>query len=492
MAKFKIIDEGDGFYTVKDVPIFEMHDDRGFPCDEQWMMGAIENHKKYKTDGFRPMVIIGHNTAGKEKESVGFLDRLVLKGRRLYTDLVRVPREIKEKLVRNSYPNRSVEVLPKSRRILALALLGGTTPHFTLPQMAYEQESNETSLWFRSPVMLEFTDEMKKELFAHVGEAVKMVLPAALEKYNAGNGEVVDTPEIGDEQYLAFTDNRTGETYAVPAAVAATLGKLKGAGKVAAGLVKKHPAAAAGGAGFVAGRASKKGYALDIETGVLYFDGQPIGEVLTYQEMAEAGMSVPTAVKRPHDLPSGPQDIDPQLEISEEDVGIDTGTDDTLTNEPGGIAGDVIQPLNRDTSEQFADQRDKLIYDLQHRVEKVETANALLATGRRAEAYKQWLTEQKRAGTPVGDIDKAIDFMMSLSPTQVEAHKKLLLTQPKVAFEKQEEVAQTFTVDNLDATKIRADYEKNKELYQALGVSDKDLEYVQYVRVNQAVGEIQA
>jgi len=98
MAKFKVINEGDSFFTIKDVPIFQMHTDRGFPCDDHWMSSAITNHTVYKEQGFRPTIIIGHNVKGHEKESVGFLDNLVLKGKRLYADLTRVPSGIKEKI----------------------------------------------------------------------------------------------------------------------------------------------------------------------------------------------------------------------------------------------------------------------------------------------------------------------------------------------------------------------------------------------------------
>jgi len=72
MAKYKIIDEGDSFFTIKNVPIFEMHTDRGFPCDESWMNAAIASHRVYKEGGYRPTMIVGHNVKGQEKESVGF------------------------------------------------------------------------------------------------------------------------------------------------------------------------------------------------------------------------------------------------------------------------------------------------------------------------------------------------------------------------------------------------------------------------------------
>lgn len=525
MPRYKVVDEGDSFFTIESVPIFEMHTNRGFPCDTGWMKAAIESHATYKDGGYRPTIIIGHNVRGKEKESVGFLDRLVLKGKRLYADLVRVPKGTMEKIVRNAYPSRSVEVLPKSKRILTLALLGGTTPHFPLPQMAYEQDDNgETHLFFRSPAMNEMTDEMKKEIYGQVSEAVAKTLPEAFTKLFEGDGE--------DTETATFTDE-AGTIYAVPAALAALLAKAKGAGAVAthvgkagaaggkvaaaAGIprgagravgrqvgkagrfIKRHPvgAAAAVGAGAAAGRATKRryaiaGYQIDDETGEVYLDGEAVGVVFTYADLQEAGMDVPTAVKKPEALP-GIKPIDPQLEISSEDVGEGTGEVTGAQTAVPAIAGDLVQPLDRDESAQFVgiEELEAQNYDLHHRLEQVETANALIVEGRRAEEYKKWLEEQRTAGVPVGDIEKTVDFMMSLSAEQATKHKALLLAQPKVAFAKAEETLSFMKSDEETAAVIKQDYAQNKETYQALGVSDKDLRYAQFVRINRAVGEVQ-
>ena len=537
MAKFKIVAEGDGFYTIKDVPVFEMHTDRGFPCDVAWMKTAITNHNHYKQQGYRPTIIIGHNVKGQEKESVGFLDTLVLKGKRLYADLVRVPKEIKEKIVRNSYPSRSVEVLPSSKRILTLALLGGTTPHFALPQMAYEESTEETRLWFRSPEMA-LEKEMKEEIYALVGAAVAEAL---------GN----DAPEeYDDDGDIVYVHPETGEEYAVPAALAKVIaaggkaigaagrgarvaagsvrsgasavsggvsrggravgrgasaagGKAKGmAGQAVAGVkgaggfVKKHPkGTAAVLGGFVAGRASKgsqnnslSGYSIDDETGEVFYDGQPLGMIVTYEELQTEGMTVPTAVKDPSALPSISA-VDPQLAIDESAVGEMSGDDTGAQTAPGEITGDALQLLDRDESDQFAAELQAEVYDLRQRVTRSETANALLSEGRRAEEYTQWLTEKRQAGTPVGDIDKTVAFMMSLSHEQVEDHKALLLSQPKVAFARAEEIVDFSLTANADG--IKQDYAAHKEAYQAMGVSEADLKWAPYCRTNRAVGEIQ-
>lgn len=494
MPKFKVVDEGDSFFTIQGVPIFEMHTDRGFPCDATWMNAAIKNHAVYKEGGHRPTIIIGHNVKGQEKESVGFLDQLVLKGKRLYADLVRVPRGIKEKIVRNSFPSRSVEILPKSQRILTLALLGGTTPHFPLPQMSYEEDNGETHLFFRSPEM-EMTEEMKKEIFAQVGEAVASSLPTAFEKFFKSDG---DGANEGDEPVAVFTDE-AGQQYAVPAALAAV---LKGAGKVAskvAGTVAKHPGhVAAGAGGFVAGRATKRkyaaeGYQISEETGEVYLDGELIGVVITYEDMQAAGMKVPTAVKKPDALPKI-KPVDPQLAIDASAVGVGSGNVAAGETAPGAIAGDLVQPLDRAESAQFESELDVTNYELLQahaRIDKLETANALITEGRRAEEYTKWLESQRTAGVPVGDIEKTVDFMMSLEPEQVESHKALLLSQPKVAFAKAEEIVNFSQIGDASEAAIKQDYEQNKAAYQAMGVNDKDLKYVPFVRINRGVGERQ-
>jgi len=463
-----------------------MHTDRGFPCDTAWMNAAIKNHKNYKDGGHLPTIIIGHNVAGKEKEAVGFLDKLVLRGNRLYANLTRVPKGIKEKILRNAFPSRSVEILPKSKRILTLALLGGTTPHFALPQMAYaEAESNdETHLWFRSPEM-EMTEEFKKELYENVAEVVNAAIPDAVTKFLGADGD-----DAGGEPVM-ITDPVTGEQYAIPAALAAKL--MKGA-KGAAGFVKKHPAAAAGSAGVAAGRASKRkyateGYTVDEETGEVYLDGEALGVIVTYEDMAEVGMKVPAAVKKPDKLPTV-TGAEPTHKISSADVGPGSGEVAAGQTAPGAIAGTTVQPLDRDESEQFEDAIVTELYNLRQEVGQLTTANELISQGRRAEAYAKWLKEQQTGGVPVGNVEKTVEFMMTLSPEQAESHKQLLLAQPKVAFEKAEQTV-IFEHTEKSAVAIKEDYKQNKDIYRAMGVSDDDLKWAGYVRVNQGVGEIQ-
>lgn len=345
--------------------------------------------------------------------------------------------------------------------------------------------------------MVELTEEQKKELYANVAEVVNAAIPDAFAKFFKSDGDDAD-----DDAVTIFTDE-AGEQYAVPAALAAILAKAKGAGKVAGRFVKKHPGAAGGAAGgLLAGSAlerraagkrkyAAKGYQINDETGEIYLDGEGVGMVLTYEDMQAIGMDVPTAVKKPEKLPKVGPTADPQLEISEGDVGVGSRNVAATETDPGAPAGPFIQPLDRAESEQFEDEVATELYELQQEVGQLKTANALISEGRRAQEYTKWLNEQKTTGIPVGNIEKTVDFMMSQTPEQVDAYKKLLLEQPKVAFGKAEETLSFARGSAESEAEVKADYEQNKETFRALGVSDSDLKYAKYVRTNQAVGEIQ-
>lgn len=351
--------------------------------------------------------------------------------------------------------------------------------------------------------MAELNEEMKKEINSLVGEAVATALPVAFEKLLGDNSS--DDGNEGAETLVPYTDPESDIEYAVPAALAKILSKAGGAGKVAGRFVKKHPGAAGGGAaGLLAGSALEKraaskrkyaiqGYQVDEDTGTIYLDGEAIGEVFTYEDMQAVGMDVPTAVKKPDKLPAVGPTTNPAHKIAEGDVGVDSGNVAAGETAPGSPGSTFVQPLDRGDSEQFT--RAELVaqnYDLHQRMDRVETANALITEGRRAKEYEKWLVDQRTAGVPVGDVEKTVDFMMSQTPEQVEAYKKLLLAQPKIAFAKAEQTlnfAQKINTETEEA--IKQDYEQNKDTYRALGVSDNDMKYAGFVRTNQAVGEVQ-
>jgi len=530
MAKFNIIpeDEKGEFFTVKEIPVFEMHTDRGFACDAAWMADAIKNHEHYASQDWRPPIIVGHNTKGAEKESVGFLDNLRLKGARLYADMVRVPKEIVQKFKRNAWPSRSVEVLPKAKRILALALLGGTAPHFALPQVAYGLETDEEPVWYRSPTMGTnmFTDEQRKELFGMIGEAVTQAVPVALQEALHYDDPEEDEDEVEeDEDEGEYSLQELVEIYANPktppsmreramaaitglgekiggAAQSARFGarrlagrmtgtrgggrygpafrrsaeaagrQLKAGARIHAGQLATAGVAGAAGAGLgaaaVGGRKRRKHeYALDENNLVLYDEqGNVVGQV------------VPTAPD-PTDLPPT-MDDDPSLEADEGAVGVGSGIDSTLQNDPGDPETDLIEEVGREDSDQFASEEDAMQYDLQRRVDTLETANALLQTGRKAEQLKTYLLHQQQNGAPIKDVEQTLAFMMSLDDGQLETFQKQLESSPKVSLGRISEDA--VTNYDLRTSEIKEDYARNRTVYRGLGVTEEDMKYADFVR----------
>jgi hypothetical protein len=425
MPSYKIEKEDDNFYTVRDVPIFATHEDRGFPCDAAWMAEAIQNHNNYSKTDFRPPIIIGHNKPGQaaEKEAYGFIDNLVLKGKQLYADFVRVPKAIKEKIIQNAYPNRSVEVLPKSKRIVALALLGGTTPHFALPQMVYGAADNETTLWYRSPEM-SLSDEMKQEIKAAVTEALTSYSAQTAEKAPSvsvkSSAEIVQCFESGQIPEL-FEDSETG---------------------------------------FVYSRAADGSY-----------EQWPVWAVDRIAEMYEdPGVStVPSAAGTV---------VTPQTD--------GTGSEDEYGDVDLDDEGGMLEEIEDDSAtDQFASDVTAELYNLRHEVAQLSNANALLQAGRKAEQLKVYLLGQKKLGSPIQNVDEVVDYLMTQNDEQIKTYKRMIEGSPKVALDINLSASTggrvTDPVKNYDLT---ADVAANKKTYDMLGVSEADLKYAKFIGGN--------
>jgi hypothetical protein len=151
--------------TLHQLPLFDLGVHRSLNYDEVWAKGIIKNHNDIKRiDGWVPPVIQGHNIEDEhgnrlvEKESFGHVDNMSVvdrvrksgaKVRTLVGDLIKVPVEMLKKLKRGAFPSHSVEATHASRRLMALALLGGSTPHhkFTpshFSAMYFDGESMKT------------------------------------------------------------------------------------------------------------------------------------------------------------------------------------------------------------------------------------------------------------------------------------------------------------------------------------------------------------
>jgi len=136
---FEYVPNADGTVDIPAVPIMRLHEDEDFVCDAAWVGSAIDNHVSRKKEGgnFLPSVTIGHNKKDDdtERETIGFFDNLRLQGNTVLCDFVHIDKEVAGKLRKGRLPNRSVELLPKSKMIPSIALLGGTSPYFALAQM---------------------------------------------------------------------------------------------------------------------------------------------------------------------------------------------------------------------------------------------------------------------------------------------------------------------------------------------------------------------
>jgi hypothetical protein len=195
---------------------------------------------------------------------------------------------------------------------------------------------------------------------------------------------------------------------------------------------------------------------------------------------AELGMAVPTAPE-PEGIPQiRPITVTP--EIAPEDMGIGSGDDPTLLEDPGEIEGDEVQEVNRDESDQFSAQENAKMYDLQRQVNQLQTANALITEGRRAEQYRQYLTDQKAQGASIGDVETTVDFLMTQSPEQVAQFQKVLSSQPKIMLGGSNNGIMNYSAEPEVA--IRREFESHRNEYSALGVTPQDLASAKFVRAD--------
>jgi len=517
LSNYKFEDMGDGFYAVRNLPIFETHNDpERFKCDEAWMKKAIQVFQQMKESGYRPGVIIGHNKKyqTEEKPVRGFLDNMKLLGSRLYADIVRIPKWLKEQLEQNAYPNRSVEVLPQKYRILNLALLGGTPPHFPLPQLAYH--TDEESVWIRSPHMSANTPQLD---YSQLGTAVAQALQA-----HQSQSQPTPAPQPAPMSYEALADmvscygtgvlheDEDGQIYCLNpetqqyAGVGAAAAKLLRAGKTAATktgkMVGKQPlaAAVAGGAGVagaMAGRATAQhqqqaAYAIDEETGQVFYeiDGEmvPIGQVMLYGDEDSEDLDYPI---NPHVMGSQHRDQGGGSPMLNTQPAPDPEYNDQVEDDPDNPFVDELVTKSED-SDQFAaalHNRDQEFYSLQREVHQLRAANNMIQAGRRAEHYHAYLQDQKKKGAPLGDISATVDYLMSQTPEQVQQFKKVLESAPKISLGSLDgQIVQSYNQDAASA-QLAQDYQSNRATYQALGVDENDLKYASLVRHNGMPGE---
>lgn len=136
----------DGSYNILNVPIFKLGKHRGFNYDESWFEKTKTNHTQDEQNDYFPSVIIGHNDDKGEKPARGFLKNLQLSGENILADLIKIPENVFEQIKDRAFPHRSIEVKPKSNKITALALLGGTEPYHKLPVLEVFSEAEDAEV----------------------------------------------------------------------------------------------------------------------------------------------------------------------------------------------------------------------------------------------------------------------------------------------------------------------------------------------------------
>ena len=141
----------DGSINIRGLEIFKLCTRNGKTYDDKWFKRIQKYHEAEKIDGYLPSAVIGHEAIeGIEPESIGLMDNLKLQGKLVYADVLKVPAEAFKKMQERRFPNRSVELHPKTGQLLALSFLGKTRPFHKLPVMEFyagevEPESIEFS-----------------------------------------------------------------------------------------------------------------------------------------------------------------------------------------------------------------------------------------------------------------------------------------------------------------------------------------------------------
>ncbi len=180
--RYPITYNPNGTVTISEVEIFKLGTHRGFLYDSEWARQALANHKQFESNGYSPSVILGHNREGnEEKPAKGLLKNFQLNGELITADLTGIQPETFEKIRKNEYPHRSVEVNPTGKRFTALALLGGTPPYHKLPAMEFSGEDDCEIIEFEAvdlAMQIARDDKLRtiKDLYWKMMQAINKVM----------------------------------------------------------------------------------------------------------------------------------------------------------------------------------------------------------------------------------------------------------------------------------------------------------------------------
>lgn len=205
-----ILEQGDGKYTLKKIPIFETHDREDIHCDDRWMRECVKNQQALREKGQRPRIIIGHTSDdpnAAERPCEAFLDNYQYdeKSGWLYADYVDVPQGLLDQIKDNKWPGRSAEASRSRAEIKVLALLGGNPPYFHLPDIRYS--ANAESFTIQSEIFM--ATKAKKINKAEVAK----LFGQNVQKYAESAGLAGIVTKYADISGMSTQDPTFEETY---------------------------------------------------------------------------------------------------------------------------------------------------------------------------------------------------------------------------------------------------------------------------------------
>ena len=146
MAEFKAYKTDinkDGSINIRDLEIFRLCERDGEKYDQNWFNNQVlAPFLAEKEMGYLPSAVIGHGEKeGIEPESIALVDNLKLIKDTVYSDIMKISSDdFENKFKKRKYPNRSVELHPETKQLMALAFLGKTRPFHKLPAMEFKGE----------------------------------------------------------------------------------------------------------------------------------------------------------------------------------------------------------------------------------------------------------------------------------------------------------------------------------------------------------------
>lgn len=158
-GNYTAIQETDGTWTVKDVPIFAelpagMRENEA-KVSTKWMEACLKRHSLLESEGHLPPLHENHHDLGRETPRLGFfrpthIARLRQEGAEvpaLFADLVGLSDASLEKIKNRELPYRSVEIVEWERPELAsLALLADESPFFKMEMLSIGDEVAATNI----------------------------------------------------------------------------------------------------------------------------------------------------------------------------------------------------------------------------------------------------------------------------------------------------------------------------------------------------------